>query len=201
MPDLLDAIQQRYACRQFLAGKPVSPGELDVLREAGRLAPSAFGLEPWRFIAVTGEAGRAAIATACYGQPAAATAAAFIVIVALVDALAPDSDYVHARFEAEARGEDAAPIHAAYRAFYRAEDIAAWACGQCNFAAAHMLLQAAHLGLGSCPIGGFDAAALTAALHVPSGESPALVIALGRCAYPAPRRMRKADDREGSAFC
>ncbi len=57
-----------------------------------------------------------------------------------------------------------------------------------------MLLQAAHLGLGSCPIGGFDEAALTAALNIPPGESPALVIALGHCAYAAPRRMRKARD-------
>lgn len=194
MPDLLDAIQQRYACRQFVAGQAVSAGELSVLREAGRLAPSAFGLEPWRFITVQDDAGRAAVAHACYDQPAAATAAALIVIVALVDALDPDSDYVRARFEAEARGEDMAPIYEAYRAMYRGEGVAAWARGQCNFAAAHILLQAAHRGLGSCPIGGFDAAALTAALDIPPGETPALAIALGRCAYAAPARMRKSCD-------
>jgi nitroreductase len=194
MPDLLDAIQQRYACRQFVAGQPVSASELALLLEAGRLAPSAFGLEPWRFIAVQDDAGRAAVARACYDQPAAASAAALIVIVALADALDPDSDYVRARFEAEARGEDTAPIYEPYRASYRAELAAAWAQGQCNFAAAHMLLQAAHLGLGSCPVGGFDASALAAALKVPPGETPALVIALGRCAYTAPQRMRKPPD-------
>lgn len=194
MTTLLDAIQQRYACRQFVAGQTVSAGELEVLREAGRLAPSAFGLEPWRFITVTDEAERAAIAHACYDQPAAATAAAFIVIIALVDVLDPDSGYVRARFEAEARGQDTAPIYESYRAFYRAEGVPAWARGQCNFTAAHMLLQAAHLGLGSCPIGGFDEAALAAALNIPPGESLALVIALGRCAYAAPPRMRKVCD-------
>lgn len=194
MPDLLDAIQQRYACRQFVAGQTVSASELSVLREAGRLAPSAFGLEPWRFITVQDDAERAAVARACYDQPAAATAAAFIVVVALVDALDPDSDYVRARFEAEARGQDTAPIHESYRAMYRAEGLAAWARGQCNFAAAHILLQAAHLGLGSCPIGGFDEAALTAALNIPSGETPALAIALGHCAHTAPQRMRKICD-------
>ncbi len=194
MPALLDAIQQRYACRQFVAGQAVAESDLDLLREAGRLAPSAFGLEPWRFITVTGDAERAAVAQACYDQPAAATAAALIVIVALVDALDPDSDYVRAQFEAEARGEDTASIYEAYRAFYRKDGVAAWARGQCHFAAAHMLLQAAHLGLGSCPIGGFDEAALTAVLNIPPGESPALVIALGHCAYTAPQRMRKDFD-------
>jgi len=88
---LLEAIQRRYACRRFVAGRPVAAGELAVLREAGRLAPSAFGLEPWRFITVEDGAGRAAVARACYDQPAAASAAAFIVIVALVAALDPDS--------------------------------------------------------------------------------------------------------------
>jgi nitroreductase len=191
METLLDAIQQRYACHQFVAGQPVAASALALLLEAGRLAPSAFGLEPWRFISVEDETGRAAVARACYDQPTAATAAAFIVIVALVAALDPDSDYVRARFEAEARGQDPAPIYEAYRAFYRAESMAAWAQGQCNFAAAHMLLQAAHLGLGSCPIGGFDADALAAALALPPGEMPALVIALGHCAQVAPQRMRK----------
>jgi nitroreductase len=194
MPTLLDAIEKRYACRQFLAGQAPTPDELAVLREAGRLAPSAFGLEPWRFIAVTDPAQRAAIAHACYDQPAAATAAAFIVVVALVDALDPASDYVRARFEAEERGQDTASIYAAYRAFYRADEVAAWARGQCNFAAAHILLQAARLGLGSCPIGGFDEAALGAVLAVPPRESLVLAIALGHCAESQPQRLRKPCD-------
>ena len=190
-PAVLDAIQHRYACRRFAADRPLSAGELSALLEAGRLAPSAFGLEPWRFIAVTDAAERTAIAHACYDQPAASTAAAFIAIVALVSALDPDSDYVRTQFEAEARGADPAPIYEAYRALYQTGSVAEWACGQCNFAAAHMLLQAAHLGLGSCPVGGFDAAALAAALRLPAGETPALVIALGQCADAPPQRLRK----------
>lgn len=188
---VLDAIVQRYACREFAANRPLTPDELALVLEAGRLAPSAFGLEPWRFISVTDAGGRARVARACYDQPAAATAAALIVIVALVDALAPDSAYVRARFEAEARGGDVAPIQAAYRALHQGGSVAAWAQGQCNFAAAHMLLQAAHLGLGSCPVGGFDAELLAQAVALPAGEAPALVIALGHCAYPAPERLRK----------
>ena len=190
-PTLLDAIQLRYACRQFVADRPVPADELTLLQEAGRLAPSAFGLEPWRFITVGDAAQRAAVARACFDQPAAVTAAAFIVIAALVAALDPDSDYVRARFEAEARGPDTAPIMAAYRASYRADSIAGWAQGQCNFAAAQILLQAAHSGLGSCPIGGFDAAELTQVLAIPSGETPTLVIALGYCRDAAPARLRK----------
>jgi nitroreductase len=193
-PSLLDAIQQRYSCREFEAGRPLSRGELAVLLEAGRLAPSAFGLEPWRFVIVSDAAPRTAIAHACFDQPAAATAAALIVILALVSDLDPDSAYVRARFEAEARGQELAPIYEAYRAHYHASSIDAWAQGQCNFAAAHILLQATHMGLGSCPIGGFDAAALASALNMPPGEAPTLVVALGHCAYTAPGRLRKPLD-------
>lgn len=194
MAMLLDAIDKRYACRHFVAGQAPTAEELAVLCEAGRLAPSAFGLEPWRFITVTDANQRDAIARACFDQPAAATAPAFIVIVALVSALDPESDYVRRQFEAEVRGGDTATIHAQYRAFYRADTIAAWSCGQCNFAAAHILLQATHLGLGSCPIGGYDEAALRAALQLGVGETPALVIALGRCAEAQPARLRKPLD-------
>jgi nitroreductase len=188
---LLEAIAVRYSCRNFLPGRSVSSAELNLLLEAGRLAPSAFGLEPWRFISVVDDARRKAVAQACFDQPAASTAAALIVIVALVEALYPDSAYVRARFEAEARGQGTAPIYSAYRAMYAAETVTAWAVGQCNFAASHILLQATHLGLASCPIGGFDAEALAAALSLPKGEVPALVIALGHCAYEAPQRLRK----------
>ena len=190
-PILLNAIQQRYACHEFVPGSSVAAADLAIVLEAGRLAPSGFGLEPWRFLTVTDAAGKAALTSACFNQSAASTAAAFIVIVALNDALDPDTAYVRDRFEAEARGQDVAPINDAYRAHYQAGSIAAWAQGQCNFAAAHMLLQATSIELASCPIGGFDAPALATALNLPASETPALVIALGRCAYPAPERIRK----------
>lgn len=193
-PHLLDAIQQRYACREFIADRPVSTDALALLLEAGRLAPSAFGLEPWRFATVTESTTKAALAHACFDQPAATSAAAFIVIMAIIDKLEPDADYVRTRFQAEARDQDVAPIHDAYRHFYHADSIAAWAQGQCNYAAAHMLLQAAHLGLGSCPIGGFDADALATTLSVETGEIPTLVIALGHCRHVAPERIRKPLD-------
>ncbi len=193
MPNRLNAaVRQRYACRDFVADHALAPEQLDLLIEAGRLAPSAFGLEPWRFIVVTDAARRAAVARACLDQPAARTAAALIVVVALVAALDPASGYVRDRLAAEARGQDARPIHAAYRAFHRADSIAGWAVGQCNFAAAHILLQAAHMGLGSCPIGGFDESALATAIDLPPGEVPALVIALGECRHAAPERIRKS---------
>lgn len=199
MADLLDEIQLRYACREFVAAQPVTLVDIALLLEAARLAPSGFGLEPWRFIVVEDGPQRAAVVRACGGQAAAATAAALIAIVALVGALDPDSDYVRDRLLAEARDDEVAPLEQGYRAFYDPAAIQAWALAQCNFAAAHMLLQATHMELASCPIGGFDPQVLAEALNLASDEAPALVVAVGRCAYPAPPRRRKAADDGGYA--
>ena len=179
-PTLLDVIQQRYACHEFIADRPVSMDELAVVLEAGRLAPSAFGLEPWRFISVTEASGKAAITHACFDQPAATTAAAFIAIVALVDDLDPDSDYVRDRFEAEARGGDTAPIYDAYRA---------------------LLPRRCHYGLGAGPVQlcrGADAAAGGAS---GARQLPARRVrrgCAGRRLEAAARRNARAGDRAGA---
>ncbi len=188
---LLPEIRARYACREFLSDA-VSSGDTAAVLEAGRLAPSGFGLEPWRFVVVADDPTRRAMAQACFGQIPVVTAPVLVAIMAMVEQLHPGSDYVRARFETEARGQPVDAIHAAYQAFYRADTIAAWAVGQCNFAAAHMLLQATHLGLASCPIGGFDSAQVARVLRLPLGEIPALVIAFGHCAHSQPERLRKS---------
>lgn len=188
---LLPEIRARYACREFLSDS-FSSGDTAAVLEAGRLAPSSFGLEPWRFVVVSDDPTRRAIAQACFGQLPVVTAPVLVAIVALVEPLHPDSDYVRARLETEARGQPVDAIHAAYQSFYRADTITAWAIGQCNFAAAHMMLQATHLGLASCPVGGFDSLQVARVLDLPLGEIPALLIALGHCAHSQPERLRKS---------
>lgn len=190
MAEILASVARRFACRQFTA-EPVTEAELDAVLEAGRLAPSGFGMEPWRFVVARREQARAAVAAACFEQPAAATAPVLIGLVAMVEALQPESAYVHARLMAEAGGPVPAELEAAYRAFHAQTDLRGWAIGQCNFAAAQMMIQATALGLATCPIGGFDETALASALDVQAGEVPALVLALGHCAVAQGERRRK----------
>lgn len=192
MADLLPALTGRFACRSF-TGKAVSDADLQAILEAGRIAPSGFGMEPWRFMVVRTAETRSRVASACFDQPPAATAPVLIAVIALVEALQPDSAYVQARLEAEAGGGPVPDeLKAAYRGFYEHADVRNWAIGQCNFAATHMMIQATSQGLATCPIGGFDEAALAAALNLPAGEVPALVLALGYCADRQGERRRKA---------
>ena len=94
-------ISARHACRRFTS-QEVQYAFLRPVLEAGRLAPSGFGLEPWRFLVVQEDSLRELLAEACFSQPPAATAPVLIVLVALVDALHPDTAFVKRQLEVEA---------------------------------------------------------------------------------------------------
>lgn len=194
MAQLLSSISKRFSCRQYTK-EPVSQAELGVILEAGRIAPSAFGMEPWRFVVVQSTAAREKVASACNGQEPATTAPVMIVVVALVDELAPGSDFVEARLRAEAGGNPPQDeLHEAYRDMHGQTNPRDWALAQCNFSAAQMMIQATALGLASCTMGGFDEQALSAALNLVHGEVPALVLAIGHCAEAQGERRRRGMD-------
>ena len=51
---LLDIFRRRHACHLFQADRLLAPDDLNFILEAGRLSPSSFGLEPWKFIVLSG---------------------------------------------------------------------------------------------------------------------------------------------------
>ena len=58
--DVFEAIQERRSIRSY-QDKPVEREKLEIILEAGRLAPSARNVEPWHFIAVTNAEKRKAL--------------------------------------------------------------------------------------------------------------------------------------------
>lgn len=50
--DTFDAIRKRISVREY-ADKPIEKEKLEKITDAGRLAPTARGEEPWEFIVVT----------------------------------------------------------------------------------------------------------------------------------------------------
>ena len=50
MKNLIEALNWRYATKQFDKEKKLNQDDLDILFEAMRLSPSSFGLQPWKFI-------------------------------------------------------------------------------------------------------------------------------------------------------
>lgn len=189
--ELLQLFQRRYACHRFDAGQPIDRADLDFVLEAGRLSPSSFGLEQWKFVVVTGAEEKQALQAACFNQPQVGTAGAVVVILAKLAELHPDADYLKTLLAREYPGEQYAAAHANYRAFHAATDVKAWSSAQCHIAAANMMTAATAVGLDSCAIGGFLPEVIQQQLNIdPVRHSIALILALGHCAAPAGEKLR-----------
>jgi nitroreductase len=80
MNTIIDALNRRYATKKFDPNKKLSQTDLDILFEALRLSPSAFGLQPWRFIHVKNTEIRKQLQDASRGQTQITEASDLIVI-------------------------------------------------------------------------------------------------------------------------
>jgi nitroreductase len=80
MSNVIEALKWRYATKQYDTKKKLSTVQLATLKEALRLAPSSFGLQPWHFIVVESAEMREQLKTAGYGQAQITDASHFIVL-------------------------------------------------------------------------------------------------------------------------
>jgi nitroreductase len=189
---LLAAFRRRHACHLFQEDRPLEADDLAFVLEAGRLSPSSFGLEQWKFVVLTGTEQKRALQAACFGQPQVGTASAVVVILARLSDLDPDTDYVRRLMAREY--PDKAALEGAlknYRSFHAATDVKAWSAAQCHIAAANMMTAAAAIDVDSCAIGGFVAEQVGALLGIdPERYLPTLVLPLGFCAHAAGDKLR-----------
>lgn len=193
--EFVRALQFRHACKLFDESKPVSPADLHYVLEAGRLAPSSLGLEPWRFIVVEDRTLRRHLRPACWNQSQITSCSAAIVILALKAELAPATGYAHKMLRrlvaSDAELDEAMEI---YRNITHG-DVTAWSVAQCHVAAANMMMAAAVLGIDSCPMGGFEPEAVADVLKIDRARyEVALLVALGHRAQPQPARHRLSLD-------
>ena len=186
-------LQFRHACKVFDEKRILPRTDLDYILEAGRLAPSSLGLEPWRFLVIEDKTLRRHLRPACWNQSQITTASALVVILALKSELKPETGYAKRMLRrlvnSEAELEEAMEI---YRDIVRG-DLTAWSVAQCHIAAAQMMMAAAVIGVDSCPMGGFTPEAVAEVLKINRGEAEiALLLALGYRAGAPPRRHRLA---------
>lgn len=77
--ELLPEIQRRRSATSF-SDKPVDPGILQRILEAGRLAPSAKNRQPWRIVVVCEPNRRGKLAEACFSEPVVQQAPVIIAV-------------------------------------------------------------------------------------------------------------------------
>jgi nitroreductase len=195
--DVRTQLQWRYATKSFDADRMIPAETWEVLREALRLAPSSFGLQPWRFIQVTNPEIRAKLKSASWNQGQIVEASHLVVLAA--------KESIHrAEIErwigeiAQARGVPVASL-AQYQEMMLGFlapprpglSIPQWTGNQVYLALGQLLAVAAVMGIDACPMEGIDSDAYDTILDLKnSGYTTRVVCALG---------YRSAEDRYASA--
>ncbi len=188
---LLEIFRRRHACHLFQADRPLPAEDLNFILEAGRLSPSSFGLEQWKFVVLSRQEQKLALQAACFQQPQVGSASVVVVVLAKLAELHPDSDYLRRLMEREYPGDALEAALKNYRGFHAATDIKAWSENQCHIAAANMMTAAAGIDIDSCAIGGFDPAAVQRLLELdPTRHQPALILTFGYCAQAPGEKQR-----------
>ena len=178
----LDVAQAAAARRSVRAYKPdaVDSDDLERIFDTARLAPSAFNVQPWRFVVATEPALKAALGAAAFGQKQVTGAPAVIVLYTdMKDALENVDEIMHPGLPDDKRAAGAAGLRASWASKSDAER-EQWGAGQGYIALGYLLLAASSLGYATSPMLGFDPAKVREVLGLPAHVMIPALVAIGR---------------------
>lgn len=173
----MEAMQFRHACKSFDTAKRIDDETFGKILEMGRLSPSSFGFEPWKFLVIQDPALREKLKRITWGAQGQLPTASHFVLIA--SRKKPDmlhgSDYVnHMMRDIKQLPEDARVLYDEFYTKFQTQDFKLlendralfdWAVKQTYIALANMMTGAAFLGIDSCPVEGFDFAEVEAFMH------------------------------------
>lgn len=174
-----EAAEQRRSIRAY-EPEPIAHEELEeILRVAG-LAPSAFNLQPWRFIVVETPDVKERLALAANNQRQVRSAPAVIVLYTdMAETLATVDETIHPGMDAAARARARQLVLGLFGSQAEA-DREAWAAGQGYIALGYLLLAAEAHGYQTSPMTGFNPAQVKELLGLPHNVRIPALVAIGR---------------------
>jgi len=173
----LNAMKFRHACKVFDKNKKISESDFNYILETGRLSPSSFGFEPWKFLVVQDKKLREKLLKPTWGaQGTLPTASHFMIILARKEpSIRYDSDFIQHMMKdvQELPAEIIKGKSGVFKKFQESDfklleskrAIFDWATKQTYIAMANMMTGAAYIGVDSCPIEGFDVDGVTKILE------------------------------------
>lgn len=191
--DLTTAIETRRSVKHFDPEHTMTDEELLHLVRLGVHAPTSFNMQNWQFVAVREAAGKEALCAAAFHQAQVRDASLVLVLCGNLRAH-ESTDRVLRDAPDEQREMFAGMITGFYgenAALARDE-----ACRSVGFAGQNLMLAARAMGLDSCPMIGYDAAKVSAALGLPEHCPPLLMLAIGKAVEPARPRWGLLDYHE-----
>ncbi|HNY21498.1 MAG TPA: nitroreductase family protein [Treponemataceae bacterium] len=194
------AMRERFACKLYDGKRSVPEEIIDYILECGRLSPSSFGIEHWRFFAITTPNKIASMKEACFDQDAVGTATLVVAIMCRRSAAYdPDGEFIARRGERFPGGLSVfVDDFRGYYEYLRGEGILdQWARAQCYIPCANMMTAAKAAGIDSCAIEGFHDGKVVALLDLDPVEwQTGIIVSFGYSAESGVRekiRMPKGD--------
>lgn len=174
-----EAAERRRSIRAF-EPNPIPREHLTQILDVVRLAPSAFNIQPWRFIAVETPELKAQLASAAYNQRQVLSAPAVLVLYTdMADALDRVDELLHPGMDEAQKQSVRATILRNFGAMSE-EARETWASSQGNIALGYLLLAIESHGYQSSPMAGFDAEKVKALLKLPANVRVPAIIAIGK---------------------
>ena len=161
---IIEQLNWRYAVKSFDAAKKISDEDWNVLEHSLILAPSSYGLQPYKFVVVTDENLKKELTPAAYGQAQIADCS-HLVVVAYKKVLT-DSDVDHfidrivevRNMPREAMKDYENTMKASAQKAIHEGAIETWNSRQAYIALGFLLETAAILEIDACPMEGFNPA-------------------------------------------
>lgn len=179
---ILELIESRNSVTRYDPSRGVSDATLAELVRLATLAPSAYHLQNWKFVAVRSAEAKARLMAAAYGQPQVQEAAATFIVVGR---LAAHEQLPRALQPALERGVMPAAVierwvaaaneaHPGDPQLQRDE-----AVRSASLAAMTLMLAAQGMGLATGAMGGFDAQQVIQEFGLEAQDVPVMLVTLG----------------------
>ncbi|GAB1269162.1 NAD(P)H-dependent oxidoreductase [Aurantivibrio infirmus] len=187
MNDVLEALRWRYATKIF-SPQIVCEEDLNILLESLRLAPSSYGLQPWRIDILPRGKFKDQVSSIAFDQPQIQSCSHLVVLSARNNL---DINYINEHIETSINTNPSSQSH--LHIFKQAiidtlldgdpkanVPILSWAQRQTYIALGILIETAAILRIDACPMEGFVNEALDKHLGITKGEySSTALVALG----------------------
>ena len=184
-----DVISTRRSVHQY-SDDQLDDETIDAIFERVRYAPSGYNLQPWEFLVLREDETQERLMTAANGQEHVASAAAAVVVLGNTDpaahAAAVFDDWLDKEYIPNDEVRDALMDNVEGMAAMDETERRVWTTRSTGLAAMTLMNAAWAEGVASCPMEGFDAAAVADGFDVPAGYEPVMLVTLGYPAEDAP---------------
>lgn len=187
--DFFTVVRERRAVKHYDVSYKLSEQEIKELLDIANLAPSAYNLQHWMFMAITDPSAREKLLPITYGQMQVVEASVVVAILGDLQAnlnieAVYDPAVQSGEMPEEVRLNLVSQIEQEYAELPMAPRDSA--IRNASLAAMQLMLAAKAKGLDSGPIGGYDADRFVEAFGVPPRYVPVMLVVIGKAAE-APR--------------